>query len=71
MAFLTDTFSAQGTLGDNFAAFVANIKEARTKRAVYKQTFNELANLSNRELADLGMHRSAIRRIAYETDYGN
>ena len=69
MAFLTDTFSVQGTMGDKLVAFWSNFREARTKRAVYRQTINELAGLSNRELADLGIHRSAIRRIAYESAY--
>lgn len=71
MAFLTDTFSAQGTLGDKLVVLWANFKEARTKRAVYRQTFNELAGLSDRELADLGIARSSIRRLAYESAYMN
>ncbi len=69
MAFLTDTFSVQGTLGDKIAAFWTNALEARAKRAVYNQTVRELNHLSGRELADLGIHRSMIRRIAYEAAY--
>lgn len=69
MAFLTDTFSVQGNIGDKIAAFWAHAMEARAKRAVYTQTVSELSNLSARELADLGIHRSMIRRIAYESAY--
>lgn len=32
----------------------------------YRQTVNELGRMSNRELHDLGIHRSEIRRIAKE-----
>ena len=35
----------------------------RTHR-LYRETLNELASLSDRELADLGIHRSQIRDVA-------
>lgn len=38
-----------------------------TRRRIYRQTVAELAALSDHELADLGIHRSHIRRIADET----
>lgn len=69
MAFLTDTFSVQGTMGDKIATLWAYAVEARTKRFVYRQTMRELNDLSARELADLGIHRSMIRRISYESAY--
>ena len=69
MAFLTDTFSAPISVGEKFAATWAHLVEARAKRAVYTQTMRELGGLSNRELSDLGIHRSNIRRIAYESAY--
>nr|WP_267140380.1 DUF1127 domain-containing protein [Anianabacter salinae] len=37
---------------------------------VYRRTVSELAALSDRELNDLGLHRSSIRGIAYEAAYG-
>jgi uncharacterized protein YjiS (DUF1127 family) len=36
------------------------------QRAVYRATLRELQALSNRELADLGIHRSEISRIAQD-----
>ena len=30
----------------------------------YRETYNELAQLSNRDLADVGIHRSEISAIA-------
>lgn len=32
----------------------------------YRRTLDELAQLSDRDLADLGMHRSLIREVARE-----
>lgn len=40
------------------------------KRRVYRQTFDELAQMTNRELSDLGLNRSMIRSIAHEAAYG-
>ncbi|WP_082866016.1 DUF1127 domain-containing protein [Sulfitobacter sp. HI0129] len=34
---------------------------------MFRQTFAELSELSNRELNDLGISRSEIRRIAIES----
>lgn len=34
------------------------------RRAIFRQTVNELNGLSDRELADLGIHRLDINRIA-------
>lgn len=69
MAFLTNTFSAPAPLGEKISALWAQVIEARAKRAVYKQTVNELNNLSTRDLADLGIHHSMIKRLAYEAAY--
>lgn len=35
----------------------------------YRQTVSELSSLSNRDLADLGISRGDIRRIASESVY--
>lgn len=37
---------------------------------MYRRTYNELSDLSVRELDDLGINRSEIRRIALESAYG-
>ncbi len=51
------------------SAFVANIRTAMQRRRVYKKTYAELAQLSTRELDDLGISRSMISRLAYEAAY--
>ncbi len=46
------------------------LRDSLERRKVYKATHRELSMLSNRELADLGIPRSHITRIALETAYG-
>ena len=52
------------------AKFVANIRENMARRSVYRQTLRELNDLTDRDLADLGMCRSNIRSVAYEAAWG-
>lgn len=47
----------------------AAMQQIEASRA-YHRTVRELSALSNRDLADLGLHRSEIRRVAYDTVYG-
>ncbi|WBU65731.1 DUF1127 domain-containing protein [Paracoccus aerodenitrificans] len=49
---------------------IVRVQEARARRAIYRQTVNELSALSNRELNDLGISRSMITRIATEAAWG-
>jgi uncharacterized protein YjiS (DUF1127 family) len=44
--------------------------EARAQRKIYRQTRDELQNLSTRDLADLGIMRAEIPFIAYQAAYG-
>jgi uncharacterized protein YjiS (DUF1127 family) len=37
---------------------------------MYSQTARELDALTDRELADLGIHRASIRQIAIQAAYG-
>lgn len=70
MAYVNETRSANAGLADRLAAFVKSLREAARRRAVYRQTLRELNALSTRELADLGIHRAMITRIAMEAAYG-
>ena len=67
MAYATYTEARQT---NGFAGFVAQLKQKLERRKVYTATVRELSALSNRELADLGLHRSQIRALAREAAYG-
>ena len=72
MTYFTDT-AANATLIERLmftvsTAFAA-AAERQAKRRVYKTTMNELGALSNSDLADLGISRSEVRRIAWEAAY--
>lgn len=64
----TDTRGAY--LADRFAALRATFAERRAQRRVFVATRDELSALSDRELTDLGLARSEIKRIALEAAYG-
>ncbi len=46
------------------------MRKARAKRRVYRATYYELSMLSDRDLIDLGIPRSRIKRLAKEAAYG-
>ncbi len=68
MAYISAT---QNGFADRVRAVIADVLDRATRRKVYRSTVEELNNLSGRELADLGIHRSEIKRIAYEAAYLN
>lgn len=50
--------------------FFASVNESLVLSRQYQDTFNELDRLSNRDLDDMGIGRSDISRIAYDSVYG-
>ncbi|MFC2968676.1 DUF1127 domain-containing protein [Acidimangrovimonas pyrenivorans] len=70
MAYASQIRNVEHQLADRFAGLVASYKAARERRRVFRQTLSELNALSPRELADLGIHRSMITRIALEAANG-
>lgn len=49
-----------------FGGIAASFKTRMARQKVFRQTYNELSSLNDRELSDLGMSRSNIRSIAWE-----
>lgn len=64
------TTSVAGT-GLRTGGLLATIKTALQRRALYRQTLNELGALSCRELSDLGLTRATLRQAARTAAYGN
>ena len=56
--------SAELTLGGWFSALRADLAQRWTRHQLYKTTLAELSQLTDRDLADLGLHRESIRDIA-------
>ena len=71
MAFATDTRRATAHhLSEDLSVAVYAAMQRITNYRAYRRTIRELADLSSRDLADLGLHRSEIRRVAHESVYG-
>ncbi|WP_170400407.1 DUF1127 domain-containing protein [Ruegeria arenilitoris] len=66
MAAATHQSAIKGAPATVLASLIDAVKTRFVRYRVYSQTVNELSELSNRELADLGLHRSMIRRLAQQ-----
>ncbi len=53
-----------------FQQMRGQIEEGLAKREVYQRTYHELTSLTDRDLADIGISRHDIRRLAKEAAYG-
>lgn len=70
MAFVTDIRTNGYSVAERVADYREKWADAAAKRKLYKATKRELDVLTNRDLADLGIHRSMIKSIAMEAAYG-
>lgn len=67
MAYVTDFFSTeQRSLKERLDGLRKAFMLARAQRRVYRQTYQELECLSDRDLADLGISAAQIPFIARE-----
>ncbi|MEM9047244.1 MAG: DUF1127 domain-containing protein [Pseudomonadota bacterium] len=57
---------AESRLLQRIGAYLETLAEERARNRIIRETRIELSKLSDRELADLGIHRAAIPRIARE-----
>lgn len=58
-----NTTSVFARIGGAFEGLATRYKQHR----LYRETLDGLSALSNRELADLGLSRSELRRVAWES----
>jgi len=70
MALVNEVHSVESGLFRRLSNAVTNYREMRQRNRVFRQTRRELNALTERELADLGIARSMITRIAREAAYG-
>lgn len=50
--------------------FFAQVRVEAAKRALYRRTRDEIANLSAREAIDLGIYPGDAARLAHQAVYG-
>lgn len=69
-----NTTAGNGALMERILGATAGIlnraAERHAMRRVYNNTKSELSALTSRELADLGIHPTEVKRIAWEAAYG-
>lgn len=70
MAYANSSRAVSVSLADRLAATMTVLRSALQRRRIYDQTLRELKALSDRDLADLGIHRAMIRNVAREAAYG-
>lgn len=68
MMSITDTTRFE-TRGKDRSGFIGGLSQRFARYRTFRRTLDELESLSDRELADLGMHRASIRGIAYRSAY--
>lgn len=66
MAYATDIRAARFPLIARLSGFRAELAERARKNRVYRETYNELAAMTARDLADIGISRSMIKSVALE-----
>lgn len=70
MAYATEIHAAEGDITHRIAATLKSAGMRFANYRVYRKTVSELSALSSRELDDLGISRSMIKRISLEAAYG-
>ncbi len=56
----------QSVLGGRISAALYQIDARLARRRLFRATLGELSMLSDRDLADLGLERSSLRRVAWQ-----
>lgn len=62
---MTDTALARGQMNAHLRHRLAGISDAWGRWRLYRRTLAEMSALSDRTLADLGLHRSMLKRVAW------
>lgn len=61
--------ASYGGLLQRLAETFEDLQARWTRYTVYRTTLSELEELTDRDLADLGLNRSLIKSVAYEAAY--
>ena len=66
----TSTQAAGAPHFNKASGLISNLIERYRAYRLYRETLNGLNELSNRELADLGLSRARLREVATQAVYG-
>lgn len=69
MATVSNIRSIEAGIVERTVALFKFAADRYARYTVYRTTLNELSELTDRDLADLDISRSMIKRIAYEAAY--
>ena len=61
--------SASLSVSDRVSSLVKMVKDAMVRRQIFNQTLAELAELSDRDLTDMGLSRNTIADVARAAAY--
>lgn len=67
MAFITSSHANRNVVLQVIDAAYDRLMLRRAHSKCYRRTLNELNSLSDRDLADLGLHRADLHRVARES----
>lgn len=67
---MTDMVQRSTAVGAAAPGFFATLADKFRRYTLYRNTLRELDALSDRDLLDLGLSRSAIEGVAHEAAYG-
>ena len=67
MAYLTTTPATSGSALARLTSALNTLSREIRVRRLYRETFDGLNALGNRELADLGLNRADLRRVAWDS----
>ena len=70
MAFADEITRHESRIVQRMREALKNARAGAQRRRVYRETYEELAALSPRELDDLGISRENIRDVAHQAAYG-
>ena len=71
MSYAPYAHAGRATAGQMLTAAFSEMKNKMARRRAYRQTVNALSELSDRELADLGLSRNTIESHAWHAVYGS
>ncbi len=70
MSYASHAQAQRATGFQNILAVFGDMKSRMAQRRSYRQTVNALSQLSDHELADLGLNRHSIHSDAWQAVYG-